>query len=186
MTRPRQYARLLTLVLMGLAQVIVEGSAALFPLFNKKRARGFLCTMVAGAGTLLGMQPFRGQSYRLGPARPDASGTNLTFGLLRREGKAEGHRLLLHGIGTRVLGGLEDALAAHRINHRNRAAINNNIGITTASHVCRTRASTRGNIVELTVRQLYRTFSIRYADGCQKRRGGRQTNNVTTHPHSFR
>ena len=103
---------------------------------------------------------------------------NLTFGLLSREGGAEGHRLLLHGIGTRVLGGLEDALAAHRINHRNRAAINNNVGITTASHVCRSRASTRGNIVELTVRQLYLTFSIRYADGCQKRRGGRQTNNV--------
>jgi len=52
---------------------------------------------------------------------------------------------------------------------------------TLAARFCRSRASTRGNIVELTVRQLYRTFSIRYADGCQKRRGGHQTNNVTTH-----
>jgi len=80
---------------------------------------------------------------RLGKPRPvifvwpdsdPSSGANLTFGPLRREGGVEGHRLLLHGIGTRVLGGREDALAAHRIGHRNRAAINNNVGIITAFH----------------------------------------------------
>jgi hypothetical protein len=39
------------------------------------------------------------------------------------------------------------------------------------------RGSTRGDLVELTVRQLYRIFSIRYADGRQQRRRGRQTKN---------
>jgi hypothetical protein len=53
------------------------------------------------------------------------------------------------------------------------------------SQGCRSRTSTRCDIVELTVRQLYGTFSIRYADGCQKRRGGHQTKNVTTHSTAF-
>ena len=40
-------------------------------------------------------------------------------------------------------------------------------GCDVCSQSCRSRASTRGNIVELTIRQLYGTFSIRYADGCK-------------------
>jgi len=46
---------------------------------------------------------------------------------------------------------------------------------------CRSLAITRADLVELTVRQRYRTFSIRYADGRQQRPCGHQTNNATTH-----
>jgi hypothetical protein len=71
-----QCARLLPSVLMGLVQVIVKGgSAALFALFDKKRARGSLCTIVGGVAKLLWMQPLRGgQSYGLGAAPLDATG----------------------------------------------------------------------------------------------------------------
>jgi hypothetical protein len=48
-------------------------------------------------------------------------------------------------------------------------------------HACRSLASTRGDLVELTARQRYRTFGIRYADGRQQRRCWHQTNNLTMH-----
>jgi glycosyltransferase involved in cell wall biosynthesis len=75
-TKCLQCARLLTSVLMGLVQVIVKGgSAALFALFDKKRARGSLCTIVGGVAKLLWMQPLRGgQSYGLGATPLDATG----------------------------------------------------------------------------------------------------------------
>jgi hypothetical protein len=51
------------------------GSAALFALFDKKRARGSLCTIVGGVAKLLWMQPLRGgQSYGLGATPLDATG----------------------------------------------------------------------------------------------------------------
>ena len=71
-------------------------------------------------------EPLAQSGNRLGEAIQPSAATTY--------GGVEGHRLLLYGIGTRILGGLEDALAAHRIGHRNRTAINNNVGITTAVH----------------------------------------------------
>jgi hypothetical protein len=49
------------------------------------------------------------------------------------------------------------------------------------SYGCRSLRSTRGDLVELTVCQCYRSFSIRYPDGCQQCRCDYQTNNLTTH-----
>src|SRR6266850_3700708 len=46
---------------------------------------------------------------------------------------------------------------------------------------CRSLAITRGDLVELAVRQRYGTFSIRYADGRQQRHCGHQTNYLTMH-----